>query len=171
MIRPLFGNHETLKGLSDSNFELMKDRKKGLDTAAKVYQKNLLYENMTGTDARYSDQFQKEPGVLKPELQGTELATIVSAAHGLNSLYLSKYNQHLSDLAEQNEATHDQYLSKVETRNKKQNAINAERKHINFMMLQATRRYEEMISKQIGRPFRFDDFDPKDYMKPIGAPE
>jgi hypothetical protein len=82
---------------------------------------------------------------------------------------LVSINQHLSDLAEENENVRNQYLTKIEQRNQAQNAINAERKHINFMMLQATRRSEEMISKQIGRPFRYDDFDPKDYMKPLEA--
>jgi hypothetical protein len=101
-------------------------------------------------------------------LQGTELEAVAAQTNGLNSI-LSQYNQHLSDLAEENENVRNQYLTKIEQRNKAQNAINAERKHINFMMLQATRRSEEMISHQIGRPFRYDEFDPKDYMKPIGG--
>jgi hypothetical protein len=169
LTKPIYGGYETVKGLADTNFELMRDRKKGIDTALQVYRKDQTFNTITGRDAKYSDRLPTEEGVQRPQLQGTELAAIVNAADSLNKLYLGKYQQHLSDLAEENEFVRNQYLTKIEQRNHSQNAINAERKHINFMMLQATRRYEEQISKQIGRPFRFDDFDPKDYMKPLEA--
>jgi hypothetical protein len=162
----LFKDYENVKGISDTNYLLMKDRSQGIDDALKVYRKNIIAPTITGTDARYSSTINQEQGVLKPELHGTELGYIAEQAMALDKNFLSKYRQALSDLTEQNEHIKDEILSPIKDRNKRQNAITEQRKMINMQMLQVTRQYEDMISHQIGKPFRFDEFREKDYRQP-----
>lgn len=168
LARPLFGQYETMEGLKDTNFALMKDRRKGVDAAINVYRKNIVQPTTTGTDVRYSEFIPQEEGVIPPELRGTELELIASRATALDKNYLSKYRANLADLSEKNKNVQGSYLRTVEQRNKMSNEITAERKHLNMLMLEATRRYEHMISQELGKPFRFDDFNPDDFKQPLG---
>jgi hypothetical protein len=156
-----FKDYESAKGISDTNYLLMKDRNDGIKDALGVYRRNLIFPTITGTDARYSSTINQEQGVLKPELHGTELGYIAEQAMALDRNFLSKYRQALSDLTEQNENVKDEVLTPMNTRvikgktvigrNERQNAITEQRKQLNMQMLQITRQYEDMISHQIGK--------------------
>lgn len=166
--RMLFGQYETVESIADENFQLMKDRDKGIEQALKLYQKDVRTDGITSTfTPRYSRFLPTEEDVIRPDVQGTEAEYIASMARQLETLYLSKNRKILAGLGAQTEAYGAQYLTRVEDRNKNINAVNDERKYQHLMMLNSVREYEELISHRIGKPFRFDDFNPKDHLNPL----
>ena len=170
LFRPfLYGNYEGVESAADVNFQLMKDRDDGIQTALNLYQKDVKTGGLISTfTPRYSQVMPREEGILPPKINGTEAGYIAEMASQLERLYLSKNRQILAGLGKQVEGYNAQYLTKIEDRNKAINQINEERRYQRMMMLTQTRDYERLISERIGRPFTFDGFNPDDYTNPMG---
>lgn len=167
--RPLlFGQYESVESAADTNYQLFKERDAGIEQALKLYQTDVRTGGHTSTyTPRYSQHLPEEVGVLPPEVNGTEAGYIAEMANQLERQFLSKNRQILSGLGEQVEAYGAQYLTPIEGRNRDINKVNEERRYQRMMMLTTTREYEELISERLGRPFTFENFDPKEYLNPL----
>lgn len=165
----LFPNTPSVESAADVNYQLVKDRDVGIQQALKLFQTDVRTGGNTTTfTPRYSEFNPVEEDVLRPEVNGTEAGFIAEMASQLERQHLSKNRQVLSALGEKVEAYNAQYLTPIKDRTNNINAINEERRYQRMMMLTTTRQYEEIISERLGRPFTFKDFNPKEYMNPMG---
>jgi hypothetical protein len=164
----LFGNTPAVESAADVNYQLMKQRDKGIEQALKLYQTDVKTGGITSTfTPRYSQFMPSEEAVLKPEVNGTEAGYIAEMASQLERQFLSKNRQILAGLGEQVEGYNAQYLTKLSERTGNINEINEERRYQRLMMLTTTREYEQLISDRIGKPFTFREFNPKDHLTPL----
>lgn len=166
----LFGNLPSVESAADINYQLMKERDKGIEQALKLYQTDVKTGGVTSTfRPKYSEFMPSEQDVLKPEVNGTEAGYIAEMASQLERLHLSKNRQILSALGEKVEGYNSQYLTSLPSRTENINEINEERRYQRMMMLTTTREYEELISERIGKPFTFKEFNPKDHLTPLAT--
>lgn len=165
----LFGNYPSVESAADINFQLMKERDPGIEQAIKVLNTDVRAGGgeRTNVRAKGSLAMPQEEGIVPPEIHGTELEYIARRANQLERLFLSKNRDALGDLGKIAESYGSQYLTTLESRNRNINAINEERRYQRLMMLTMTKKYEDYISQDIGRPFTFRDFNPKDYIRPM----
>lgn len=169
-LRPiLFGKYEAVESIADNNFQLMKDREKGIETAVKVLRKDIKGAGVTALSDTAMYLPADAEAVVPPELKGTEIELIATMANELENKWLRHYRAQLSGYGSQVEYKRNEVTTPIEQRNKDINRINEERRYQRMMMLVKTREYEEAISNRIGRPFRFDTFSQEAHIKPLGT--
>lgn len=168
----LFGNYPSVESASDINYQMLKDREPGIKQATDVLSKDVKAGNVVSGLNPFTARFlpQEEGVAPPPEVRGTELGYISSMASQLERQFLKPHRDILAGLGKQVEGYNAQYTTPYTERNVAVNKINEERRYQRLMMLNNTRRYEEIISQRLGRPFTFKDFDPKDYLKPMDQP-
>jgi len=170
----LFGNYEQVYSVTDTNWQLMRARDAGIEIAAKIDAQNIRARSIEGGPVsglgRQAAPLPSDRQSAGPQLIGTPLDTIAAHAAALKRDN-DYFKQQLSALGKQAEATRGFYTTPQEERNRMVNEINEKRKYITLQMLAHTRSIEAMIQQQIGDPdFRFDDFDPEDYLQPQDSP-
>jgi hypothetical protein len=170
IFRPLlFGNYPSVESASDVNYQMLQDREPGIKQAVAVLNRDVKEGNdVTGMNAFTARFLPEEQGVEPPpEVRGTELGYISSMASQLERQFLKPHRDVLASLGKEVEGYNAQYTTPINERNVNVNKINEERRYQRLTMLNNTRRYEEIISQKLGRPFTFKDFNPKDYLKPL----
>lgn len=181
VFRPmLYGQYENMKSATDTNYLLLKERQTGIEQAVNVYNKDYRAAGLTGVSNKSAGVLPQEQGEEPPNLDGTQAVYIGAMANQLQSMWLSKNQQVLSRAQKEIEAYRNFTLatkdpnykgSREKDINHNVNELEKEVKYQRMLMLTHTREYEKLISDRIGRPFRFDQFDPKDYLVPMPQPQ
>jgi len=172
-LKPLFGDRAELKSAADTNYALLKDRDKGIEAANNFLLRDFKSGDFTGasrSSARQSLELDPSAAELRADLQGTEMLHIGSMA---NRLYTdnNKAKEEIRHFTKQIESIK---AATDKTQSEKSALINPlidEVKYRRMNMLRSVREYEQTISKDIGRPFTFEDFNPEEYMGPFIPPQ
>jgi hypothetical protein len=161
--RPLlFNNYEQVAAVTDTNWQIVKEKDAGVELARTLYEKNVEAQGRTGTNAGTAEQM--EDDTIFQNMRGTPNAVIGAAAKRLVSR-LKDITQKQGELAERAEVVRNGYLTTQEKKNGKLNEITEQRKYYNLLRRTIIEEYEETIRERIGDPdFSFEDYDPNKYV-------
>lgn len=164
----LFGDRTQLKSAADTNYTLLKDREKGIEAAANVLERDYRTSTHTGASrsgARIARELDPSGTASRTDIKGTEALRIGSSAKQI----MQENIKSKDDITNISKVIASIKASTDKTQEQKNEAINPlvdEIKYRRMMILERVRRHEETISRDIGRPFSFEDYDPEEYMNP-----
>jgi len=164
----LFNGYVTANPASDRTTEYWFKKREGLDKAEEVYQKNIKNAYVTQADPRYASL--RSADTVDPRAFGTQLEPIARVT-AIYQRYIDKIQRQYGALTRQAEDIRNGKTTSIEDRNAKLNDIYAQRSELAAQMLSYAQQAEDTIRQQIGDPgFTYENFDPKNYMKPLPVP-
>lgn len=162
-LRPLFGQYESMRAISDANWQLYNQRREGMEAAARVMSRDVMAGGATGQ----TQPLEMPAGTPRPDVVGTAAHTIGLAAQALQS-DIRPLQQRMAALGMQAEGIRNAYTMRPEDQNRSVNELNRERQAISLQLLMTIRDREDYIGEVIGDPdFTFDGYDPSDYLIPV----
>ena len=172
-LKPLFGDRAEGKSAADTNYALLKDRDKGIETANNFLTldyKTGDYTSASRSSARIGQPIDPSAMELRTDLAGTEMLHIGSMA---NRLYIdnNKAKEEIRQISKRIESIKAATNKTISEKNAEVNPLVDEVKYRRMLMLQSVREYEETISQDIGREFTFEDFNPEEYLRPFSPPQ
>lgn len=161
----LFGDYEQAYAVTDTNWEIVKEKEAGIETANQVYNRNVRGNNRTGIDPSTDVRITQDAAV--PDASDTQNAYIGAAAQRLNSR-LRYVNDRLQQLVRQSEGVRNGYITTAQEKTNQLNELVQQRRYYTMLKRQIIENYEATIGERIGNPdFSFDDYNPEDYMQPM----
>ncbi len=160
----LFNKYEQMQAVTDTNWQIVKEKENGIEVAAKLFDANLGTEGQT-TGTRRGDIPVPE-GYEGKSIAGTKNETIASMAKAVRSA-LTTNTQQLQDLAKSSEFIRNGYIQTADQKNKAINDVTTKRKYLTLSRRTIIQNYEKSVQDAIGDPdFSFDDYNPDDYDVP-----
>ena len=164
----LFNGYVTANPASDRTTEYWFKKREGLDKAEEVYQKNIKNAYVTQADPRYASL--RSADTVDPRAFGTQLEPIARVT-AIYQRYIDKVQRQYGALTRQAEDIRNGKTTSIEDRNARLNDIYAQRSELAAQMLSYAQQAEDTIRQQIDDPsFTYENFDPKNYMKPLPVP-
>lgn len=165
--RPLiFGDYEQTKAVTDTNWQIVKEKERGMDIAAQLNNTNVRTAGQaTGVDA--STALSMPQDAQGNDVIGTQNAAIASTTAHLQSS-LSQIDRMLGALTKQSEGVRNGYLTEAQEKNRQLNELTEQRRYYQLLKREIIEQYEHQIGQLIGdEDFSYEDYNPDDYMAPM----